>query len=128
MKEKFLRKQDIFLFVGILIIAGLLGLLCHGGKTKQGAVLRVTLAGELYGEYPLDMDTEISVGKNFDHNLFSIADGKVQMLEANCPDRYCVKQGSIQMSNETIICLPHRLVLEIVQKQGDDEALDAIVK
>ena len=35
------------------------------------------------------------------------------MTEADCPDGYCKRQGEISTEKETIVCLPHKLVVEI---------------
>ena len=41
------------------------------------------------------------------------------MAEADCADRYCMAYKPISKSGETIICLPHRLVVEVA---GDRES------
>jgi len=39
----------------------------------------------------------------------------VDVIEADCPDKICVKHTNIKNAGETIICLPHKLVIEIVE-------------
>ena len=39
------------------------------------------------------------------------------MYSANCNDALCVKQGNISKVGQTIICLPHKLIIEI---KGDE--------
>ena len=41
------------------------------------------------------------------------------MLEADCPDQVCVRQGWVQDRTVPIVCLPHRLVIEIVGGEGE---------
>ena len=58
------------------------------------------------------------------------------MKEADCPDKYCVKQGKIKNVGETIVCLPHKVVVEIEKtSKGTDsndnmknDEIDAVVK
>ena len=58
------------------------------------------------------------------------------MKEADCPDKYCVKQGKIKNVGETIVCLPHKVVVEIEKtSKGIDsndnkknDEIDAVVK
>lgn len=46
------------------------------------------------------------------------------MIEADCPDHYCVDHAAIDKVNETIVCLPHRVVLEITGG-GEEKEVDA---
>ena len=47
------------------------------------------------------------------------------MTEANCGDHTCVRMGRISRAGEAIVCLPHRLVVEIV---GGEAAADAVTR
>ena len=59
-------------------------------------------------------------------NELRIDDGAVWLESANCPDCLCVKQGKIRYAGESIICLPHGVVVEL---SGQDElALDAVTQ
>ena len=55
-----------------------------------------------------------------DSNLCRIQDGEVNMTEADCPDKLCMHQGPISISGETIVCLPNKVVIEIVGKDEKD--------
>ena len=46
-------------------------------------------------------------------NLLSVTDGKVRMEAADCRDQICVRHRPVSDSGESIICLPHRFVVEI---------------
>lgn len=47
-------------------------------------------------------------------NIIVIEKGKVSVIDANCPDKICVEHKEIDSVGETIICLPHKLIVEIV--------------
>ena len=79
----------------------------------SASTVTITLAGETYGEYSLGENREIEVFQKDASNLVEIKDGLVRMKEANCPDLYCVKHKAIKDKNEIIVCLPHKLVVEI---------------
>ena len=51
------------------------------------------------------------------------------MKEANCRDLLCTHMPSIKKVGETIVCLPHRLILEIVseKEESDEEEIDKVV-
>lgn len=59
------------------------------------------------------------------YNTFSLQNGRVAMNDADCNDHTCVDTGEIGNVGESIVCLPHRLVLQITAADGN--APDAIV-
>ncbi|OJG81064.1 hypothetical protein RV10_GL004063 [Enterococcus pallens] len=49
-----------------------------------------------------------------DYNIIEITDQKIRVREASCRDQVCVRRGWIEKKGDTIVCLPHKLVIEIV--------------
>ena len=88
------------------------------------AVVRITVDGELYGEYPLGEDRKIEMRGDGWENTLVIKNGYADMAEADCPKKICVNTSPICNSGETIICLPHRVVVAVENSEGQD--LDAI--
>ncbi|MDN6899811.1 NusG domain II-containing protein [Oenococcus sicerae] len=43
---------------------------------------------------------------------------KIKIVEANCPDQICVNHASIDRAGESIVCLPHKLIVEIRSSNG----------
>lgn len=52
----------------------------------------------------------------------------VEITEANCGDQVCVRMNAIDAVGETILCLPHRLLVEVTSDQPVDniDGLDVI--
>ena len=48
--------------------------------------------------------------------------GKVKVLEENSPKHLCSKQGFIENTHESIICLPNKIIIKI-----EDNSLDGVV-
>lgn len=46
----------------------------------------------------------------------------VYMADANCTDLLCVQQGEITQVGETIVCLPNRVLVEIVAEHSDSDS------
>ncbi|MDX9917990.1 MAG: NusG domain II-containing protein [Gudongella sp.] len=63
----------------------------------------------------------IPVKSEYGYNLIELGDGKVRVIEADCPDKIDVKQGYISRIGETIVCLPNRMVIEIKGVTSDDQ-------
>lgn len=118
-----MKKKDVILAACILAIA-LGGLLFMKTRDHQkGSALNVMVDGELYASYSLEEDRTIRLSLDGGENTFRIENGSVRMLSADCPDQYCVEHAAISADHETIVCLPHRLVLEI--RGGEEKDVDA---
>ena len=113
-----MKKGDILLICAVLILAAAGLVFMNLGGRKSGGTLTVTVGGVVYADYALSEDQEVSLDIDGWHNRFQIKDGKVSMLEADCPDQYCVEHAAIDKVNETIVCLPHKVVLEITEGEA----------
>ena len=114
------RQRDLLLLAGFLLLAGALFLFLRPGEEGSWAV--VTADGKEAGRYPLAEDRRGTIGAA-DYNVLEIKDGAAAVAEANCGDHTCVRTGRISREGETIVCLPHRLVVRI--EGGDEPLFDA---
>ncbi len=73
----------------------------HGG---EGSLVRVML-DEYYGAFE-------------NGNLIRVADGKVYVAEADCPDHTCMLMGRIDSGE--ILCMPHGLTIKVTGGLEDD--------
>lgn len=113
-----MKKNDVILGGGILIAALLLFLVMYLTRGEDGNQIQITVDGTVYGTYSLAKDQVIEVKENDFYNRIRIQDGKAYMEEANCPDGYCEEQGKISGRTQTIVCLPHKLVVEVLDADG----------
>lgn len=120
--KKIVKKADIILFAILVLGSGLLFTLSFIGSS-DGAQVVIRSEGKLYGTYNLHEDQTIEVENGNHMNKIIIKDGKVQMSEASCHNQLCVNQGSISKGNQAIVCLPNRVVVEII---GGEEDYDVI--
>lgn len=123
-----IKKNDIILISAVFAVAALLSLLLFLTKT-EGDTVTVTVDGELLYELSLSEDKEIKItGKDGSgHNILVIKDGEAFVREASCPDGICSSHRPIKLGGESIICLPNKVVIEIVKKEADSIAPDIIV-
>ncbi|MBQ8280111.1 MAG: NusG domain II-containing protein [Roseburia sp.] len=121
------KKNDIILIGAILVLAlaAYLGISLFQGATTHDAEAVVTIDGEEYGRFPLDTDIvekiELPDGS---YNVLVIKDGKADVTEASCPDGICVNHRAVSKQNQSITCLPNKLVVEI--KNGEPSDVDII--
>lgn len=129
-----IKKKDFLLGGGTLVVALVLFLVMRVTGSEAGSRIQVTVDGEVYGTYSLTEDQVIEVEEGDFYNRIRIEDGKAYMDEANCPDGYCERQGKISIGAQTIVCLPHKLVVEVLETDdisgdsGENSAPDVIAK
>lgn len=123
--DKHLRSD--LLLLGALAAAGLALLLVLHLARETGARVVVRSDGEQIASFSLSETVEYTIQtRDGGVNELRIADGAVWLESANCPDRLCVKQGKIRYAGDSIICLPHGVVVELT---GEDAlGLDAVTK
>lgn len=51
------------------------------------------------------------------YNIIEIKNGEIRISEADCPDKTCVKTGTLKSEEMPVVCLPHHLILRF----SDDE-------
>ncbi|MCR2820128.1 NusG domain II-containing protein [Lederbergia panacisoli] len=61
--------------------------------------------------------------KDSDVNVIEVKNNQVRMKSATCSDQVCVRTRPISKPGQTIICLPHKLVIEIKAINGDSEEM-----
>ena len=111
-------RKDLILILGLLIGAGLIAGAFALAK-KPGAYVRVEQDGRMTALYRLDEDRrEVFPSKDGQgENALVIEGGTVYMEAADCPDKLCVKQGAKKNVGDTIVCLPHRLVVTVISAE-----------
>ena len=111
-------RNDIILVAVILTAVALMVLLSVLFK-KDGDTAVVTVNGKLYGEYPLSRGLTERIISGDGYNLLVIENGKAYVKEASCPDGICVSHRAVKNDRECIICLPNKVVVEIVSRAED---------
>lgn len=106
-------KYDKLLILLLAIVIMFLFVLQYITGSK-GAYVTITQDGKVIGNYSLYEDKTFTVYTSDHHkNTICIQNGQVWIDDADCPDGLCVKQGVISRNGESIICLPHKLVITV---------------
>ena len=124
MIKEYIRRADIILFIGLVIIglASSAALTLSHSDAGAGAKVIIESGGDIYATYPLYEDREIAVPapNGSGENVVVIKDGMVSVTEASCRNQVCVKHRAISRSGESIVCLPNRLNVRIRSGSGEE--------
>lgn len=127
-----IKKGDIIV-IGFLLMFSLAFSFIITKITSQakGNILRIKQDSKIIKEVALDKDQEFKVEYLGHYNIIKIKDGKAFVSDADCSDKICIHMYPIHNVGETIICLPHRLFLEVYSKDkkaGGDDQIDKVVR
>ena len=113
-------KVIVFLLAAaVAVSAG--ALLLRGGQAEN-PVARITRDGVLLEEIDLGRVAKpysLALEDESGGNTVLVEPGRIRVTEASCPDQVCVNQGWIDSGAVPIICLPNKLMIEIVGGGGD---------
>ena len=129
---KIIRKTDIALIGGFLVLAVALLFIFFAGGAAQGARIIIVHQGqEIYNLDLAEMEGQtFTVTTDFGVNVIHVEGGRVAMTHADCPDDVCVRMGWISSTFQRITCLPNRILvrLEAAPEQEDsDPQIDMMI-
>mgnify|MGYP000435688392 CR=1 FL=1 len=108
-------KKDIILIAAFVIIAVIAFVVINHFVKKDGAFVQIKVDGQVVNTIPVNQNETLTIeGYQGGSNIVTIENGGVTMTDADCP--------------ETIVCLPHRVVVEIIGAAADDSGVDSIVR
>lgn len=135
-RKSFLKPWDIIIII-LLFLLSFTPIVIFGIQQEQAAqqaseagdtlsykaVLKVD--GEEVRSFDLVADqasyTYTYEAEDGDYNVIEIDGTSVRIAEASCLDQICVRQGWINKAGQSVVCLPHRLVLEIQSSDGSED-------
>lgn len=124
-----MNKKDVRLLLGVIVFSVSLLILFQFMRKESGEQVEILVDGKVYGNYSLLEDQTIEVETLLGNNVVVIENGIAYMREADCPDQYCVQHKPISNMHETIVCLPHKLVVQMTGKEEKQAMeIDGIVQ
>ena len=129
---KIFKKMDIVIIICLIGISFLPHLIfaININKNYDSIHAIVKIDGKVYKEISLSSlkeDDTFTVETSKGNNTISVKDKSISITHADCHDSLCVKQGSKSKVGDTIVCLPHKLIIEIKGKEEDSSSDDIIL-
>ena len=102
----------------IIFISLLLGLLLAAGAlitltAVEGDLVEVYIDGVLSESYSLGEDLTVDIAGVGGVNRLRVKGGEATVEYADCPDGICESHRPISRSGESIVCLPHKVVITV---------------
>ena len=126
-----MKKKDIIIIALALLAALALYLVSQVSLGAEASVVVVTVDGKEVLRKPLAMENRYEIAQDDGSiNVIRVEDGAVFMEEANCRDGLCIRQGKMRNGAKTIVCLPHKVVVQLKgdAPAGDNSDLDVIIQ
>lgn len=115
-------KNDVIFIAAILAVVAIAAAALYLFRV-EGSAVKVEVNGTLVGTYPLSMDREVEIKSGPDgsqRNILVIRDGKATVTSATCPDGICAAHRPISRAGESIVCLPHGVVITVIGGNGEE--------
>ena len=112
-------KKNDFILTGIILIIAVLIMLFI--PKERGNISKIMVDGTLYSTISLDKNQKIYINET---NVATVENGEIYMESATCPDKLCINQGRIYDSSKKIVCLPNKVIIEVLK----DSNIDTVVR
>ena len=127
---KIFKKLDFIIIIGLIAISFTPHFILakNLNKNHTSTYVSIKISGEFYKNIPLSdskYDQTFIIETPHGNNTVTVNNGSIQIIDADCHDDLCVKQGAISKVGQNIICLPHELVIEI--KGDNDSSSDDVI-
>ncbi|MCR5417421.1 MAG: NusG domain II-containing protein [Lachnospiraceae bacterium] len=115
----------LLLVAAVLLVALISGIFLFRGKNAASAlpadqlVVIIEAEGKQLYALPLSEDITIPVITKKGTNEVKVEAGRVSVTEADCKNQVCVNTKPISAPGESIICLPHRVVVSVAVRSKE---------
>lgn len=120
-----IKKWDIVIII-LLVVLSFIPAVIFGvvlNKDYNSKYAQITVNGKVYKNIPLSAHKGkeiIEIKTESGINVVSVKDDTIAIIEADCPDKVCVQPGYIDKVGDRLVCLPHRVMVEIKGDTSDD--------
>ena len=85
---------------------------------QTGQMVKITSDGRLIELIDLEKseDKIFTIENELGKNTIKIQDGKISIVESDCPDKICISMGELKSELMPIVCLPHKLIISFTEK------------
>jgi len=121
-----LRSDRFWLLIlgAVVIVSATIALLFLREPASYAHIYKYGVLAETVSLNTVTNPYTITIEDSLGTNVIEVERGRIRMLEADCQDRTCVRQGWASGVATPIVCLPHRIVITF---EGGSPDIDAVV-
>jgi hypothetical protein len=128
--RKFFAGRDLwivlFLFLALSSYYLSSAYLFSGSRVGEGKrYAEVTVNGQVDKVVPLSENGRYSPA-GLSAVEIAVREGMVGFVRSDCPDKICIHMGFLSLPGQSAVCLPNRVVVRVVAREGEEEALDGM--
>ena len=119
-----LTKYDVILIVAVIIISTSLIVFNFFINKANATGFEIYVDGKLHSTYSfssLENGSEFTIQTEYGYNKFLYENNSIRCTDTNCKDKLELKVGTIKNANQVIVCVPHKLIVQIVGKTKIDK-------
>ena len=113
--QVFIKKNEIKIIAVLLLAIALLGFWSHSNR-RPGQTAQIYQNGVLMMTLDLNMDGVYKI----DEITIEVRNQSIAVVHSDCPDKICVKTGSISYVGQIIACVPNNLIIRITGESDID--------
>ena len=120
-------KRWDFIIIAILMIFSFLPEVIFGfvvGRDFDQTYAEISINGKIEKTIPLTNHTGeeiIDFKSDKGHNTIIINGDKIGIIDADCSDKVYMNPEYISKPGETLVCLPHKFMIEVKGKKNDED-------
>ena len=119
-QRRFFAKRDLLIILVLVLLAGGGMLIKAFALPQTGGIAQVYVGSTLTREIDLSRVTQTEV-LALDAQLrvkIEVSPGAIRFIESQCPDKLCIKTGTLTKPGEYAACLPAGVAVKIVSQSG----------
>ncbi|QGU93873.1 NusG domain II-containing protein [Clostridium bovifaecis] len=125
-----MKKFDKIIIVALIAVAVVSGVVIkvNSNRKYDQKYAEIKVEGKLYKKVSLDKSKKkqtIDIKTGLGENIVEVENGGVRIIDADCPDEICIKDGFKDKPGDVLVCLPHKVVIEI-KGVSDNSKVDII--
>lgn len=126
---EYIKKGDIVVSLGIIILSIFLAIFVFRPREADSTYVSISREGKEIERIEFTKDNigkTLRLDSEYGYNVLEIGDKKIRSIDADCKEKVHMKQGWISKPGQTLVCLPHKLVVEIKAKDEKPPLIDHI--
>ena len=132
---KMIRPWDVIIVLALMLASFIPYVVFARQQAKAQAadqVLTAVVTHDVKEVYHIQLTGHHGVSKfrfknGNEYNEVVATNEQIEISDADCPDQLCVKKGKIERAGQTIVCLPHKLLVEIKSSKAANTGAGGMV-